>query len=142
MVDSHAAFNKFNCFTNDLLGHVHNFGGDSFKLLLTNAAPNAANSVKGDLTEISAGFGYPAGGATVTASHSTAGGIAIARSPDVVIGAAGGPIGPFRYVVLYNATAPGGPLVGWWDFGVSVTLPATRAIAVIFDAVNGMFTSQ
>jgi hypothetical protein len=49
-----SAFNKFNQFVEDLAEKVHNLGADTIKVLLTNTAPVAGNSVKADLTEISA----------------------------------------------------------------------------------------
>ena len=63
-----AAFNKFRAFVEDEAEKVHNLGSDTLKVLLTNVAPVNTNSVKADLTEISAGNGYSAGGATATQS--------------------------------------------------------------------------
>ncbi len=91
-----ATFTKFNQFTRDLIAGVHNFDTHTFKLLLTNSAPVASNSVKANLTEISAGNGYSAGGATVTVAASTSSGVAKVTATDVVVTAAGGSIGPFR----------------------------------------------
>lgn len=61
---------------------------------------------------------------------------------DVVITAAGGSIGPFRYVVLYNdtPTAPADPLIGWYDYGSAVTLATSESLTVDFDATNGVLT--
>jgi hypothetical protein len=61
-----AAFNKFNIFVADVANGKHNLGSDSLKILLTNTAPTSSNAVKADITEISAGNGYSAGGVAVT----------------------------------------------------------------------------
>jgi hypothetical protein len=63
-----ASFNKFQPFVENLAEKVFNLGSDTLKVLLTNSAPSAANGVKTDLTEISAGNGYTAGGPTATIS--------------------------------------------------------------------------
>jgi len=70
-----AAFNKFNSFVEALAEKKHDLGADTLKVMLTNAAPVATNAVKADLTEISAGNGYTAGGntASVTSSAQTSG---------------------------------------------------------------------
>ena len=62
-----AAFNKFNQFVADTQNKVHDIGSDTLKFMLTNTAPVAGNSIKSDLTEIAAGNGYAAGGASVAA---------------------------------------------------------------------------
>ena len=61
-----ALYNKFNTFVADVNNKVHNFGSDTFKVILTNVAPVAANAVKADITEIAGGNGYAAGGASLT----------------------------------------------------------------------------
>ena len=118
------AFNKYNCFPQDVGRKVHNLNADTLKGAFTNAPPNAAtHAVLADITEIGAGNGYSAGGATVgSTSYAQTAGVAKLAGNDVTITASGGTIGPFRYVVLYNATAPSGPLIGWWDRGASLTL--------------------
>ena len=95
-----AAYNKFNIFTKDLIDGVHNFSTHVFKVMLTNTAPVASNTIRGNLTEISAGNGYTAGGTATTISTSTATGTAKVTGTDVVFTAAGGSIGPLRYAVL------------------------------------------
>ena len=68
---------KFNNFTKDLVDGIHAFGTHTFKALLTNSAPVAATHDEvADLTEISAGNGYSAGGPAVTMSTSTSSGTA------------------------------------------------------------------
>jgi hypothetical protein len=138
-----AAFNKVNVFTKDKLNAVHNFSSHTFKALLTNTAPTASGtSVKGDLTEISAGNGYSAGGPAVTMSVSTSSGTAKVTATDVTITAAGGSIGPFRYVAIYNdtQTTPAKPVVGWYDYGSSITLADGESLLIDFDGTNGFIT--
>jgi hypothetical protein len=138
-----AVFNKFNAFVEHLAEKVHNLGADTLKVMLTNTAPVATNSVKADLTEISAGNGYTAGGntATITSSAQTSGVYKLVLA-DVVFTASGGSIGPLRYAVLYNdtPTSPADPLIGHYDYGSSITLNAGETFTVDFDATNGALT--
>lgn len=138
-----ASFTKFNAFTEHLAEKVHNLGADTLKVLLTNTAPVATNSVKADLTEISAGNGYSAGGTAATISSSAqASGVYKLVLADVVFTASGGSIGPARYAVLYNdtPTSPADPLIGWWDYGSSVTLADGETFTVDMDASAGVLT--
>lgn len=138
-----ATFNKFNAFTEDLAEKVHNLGSDTLKVMLTNTAPVATNTVKANLTEISAGNGYTAGGAaaSITSSAQTSGTYKLVLA-DVVFTAAGGSIGPLRYAVLYNdtPTSPADPLIGWYDYGSSITLADGETLTVDFDPTNGVLT--
>ena len=132
-----AAYNKFNSFVEDVAEKVHNLQTDVLKIMLTNAAPVASNTVKANLTDIGAGFGYTAGGTavTITASSQTAGVYSLVGS-NVVFTAAGGTIGPFRYAAIYNdtQTAPAKPLIAWWDYGSALTLNDTETFTVSFGA--------
>jgi hypothetical protein len=138
-----ASFNKHNVFVENVAEKVHNLGADTLKVMLTNTAPLAANSVFADLTEISAGNGYTAGGTavTITASSQTSGTYKLVGS-DVVFTASGGTIGPFRYVDLYNdtPTSPADPLIGWWDYGSSISLLDGETLTVDLDASAGILT--
>ena len=137
-----ASFNKFNSFVEALAEKKHDLGADTLKVLLTNTAPVATNSVKADLTEISAGNGYTAGGntASVTSSAQTSGTYKLVLGDPATWTASGGSIGPFRYAVLYNDTAASKELIGWWDYGSSITLADGESFAVDFDATTGVLT--
>lgn len=138
-----ASFNKFNQFVEDVGKGVHNLATGSLKVLLTNTAPAASNAVKADLTEISAGNGYTAGGsAAASPAYAQTSGTAKLTATDVVFTASGGSIGPFRYAVLYNdtPTSPADPLIGWWDYGSAVTLATGETFTVDFDGTNGILT--
>jgi hypothetical protein len=137
-----ATFTKIQAFVENLAEKVHNLGADTLKVMLVNSpAPVATNSVKGDLTEISAGNGYSAGGtaATISSSAQTSGTYKLVLA-DVVFTASGGSIGPFRYAVLYNdtPTSPADPLIGFWDYGSSITLAVGESLTVDFDPTNGV----
>lgn len=130
-----ASYVKFYAFAENVYEKVHNLGGDTLKVMLVNTGPSQSNSVKGDLTEISAGNGYSAGGATVTITSSAqSSGTYSLVGNDVVFTASGGSIGPFRYAVLYNdtPTSPADPLIGYWDYGSSITLADGETFTVDF----------
>lgn len=135
-----ASYNKFNAFVENLLITKLDFDADVFKVMLTNVAPVATNSVKADLTEIAAGNGYTAGGTVTSVTHSRSGGTSKITGTDVVFTASGGTIGPFRYAVWYDdtPTSPADPLISWWDYGSSVTLNSGETFTVDFDATNGI----
>lgn len=137
-----ASFNKFNSFVEALAEKKHDLGADTLKVLLTNTTPVATNSVKADLTEISAGNGYTANGntASVTSSAQTSGTYKLVLGDPATWTASGGSIGPFRYAVLYNDTAASKELIGWWDYGSSITLAAGESFAVDFDPTTGVLT--
>ena len=134
-----AAFNKFNSFVSDLAQKVHNLNSDTLKILLTNTAPVAGNTVKANLAEIAAGNGYTAGGsvAAFVSGNDTGGTYKLILSPVTFI-ATGGAIGPFEFAVLYNSTAASGNLIGWWDYGTSLTVTSGNSFQVQTDQTNGV----
>lgn len=136
-----ATFVRFDSLTEALAGKVHDLGNDSLKVMLTNSAPSSANTVKADIAEISAGGGYTAGGIPVTVASSFRSGATYKLVlDDIVLTAAGGTVGPFRYAVLYNDTATNDELIGYWDRGVSVTLEDTDTVTLDLDPSAGILT--
>ena len=118
-----AVFTFFNAFKEAAPEKVHNLGADTLKWMLTNTAPSLSNAVKADITEIAAGNGYTAGGATVTVSSSAqSGGTYTLAVAACTFTAAGGSFADFRYIVLYNDTATNKELIGYLDYGSSYTL--------------------
>lgn len=133
------AMNKFNCFTEDLAEGGHNLATNQLKALLTNTAPVATNTVVGGLVDITAVNGYTAGGLSLTVAGSAqTSGVYKLTLNDVTLTASGGPVGPFRYVVIYNST--NGKLIGWYDYGASITLQSGEPFTVDFDGANGVLT--
>lgn len=137
-----AAYNKFHAFIEDVFEKVHDLQNDTLKVMLTNVAPVAGNSVKGDLVEIAAGNGYSAGGLVVAqASSVQTGGTYKLVIADPTFTAAGGSIGPFQYAVLYNDTTADDRLIAWWDYGTSITITNGNSFTVDLDQVGGVFTA-
>ena len=141
-----ATFNKFNQFVQDVASGVHQLQTGTthqFYIALTNTAPVATNTVLANITEISAGTGYTTGGnscGTVTGAQ-TSGTFKFTLGTDPVWTATG-TMGPLRYAVLYNATptSPLKPLIGWWDYGSSITLATGETFTVDLDQTNGVLT--
>ena len=133
-----AAYNKFEVFTGDLgLGYHGNMNTNQFKVYLTNATPDAAaDTIKGDLAEITAENGYTALGDDVTNLYSEASGTGTLTGTDVVWTASGGTIGPFQHVVMYNVNSTTNllALISWWDYGSAVTLQDGETFTVDFGA--------
>jgi hypothetical protein len=138
-----ATFNKHNQFVEDTPHQVHDLSADTLKVALTNTAPVATNSILTDLTQITAENGYDAGGtaASITSSGQTSGTYKLVLA-DVVFTAANGTIGALRYADLYNdtPTSPLDPLIGWWDYGSSITLQDTETFTWDADATTGILT--
>ena len=148
-----ATYTKFNCFVEDLAEKVHNLGADVLKVLLTNTSPNAGDTVVdttggvcvvkavSNANEIAAGNGYTKGGSQATiVSSQQSGGVYKLVLNDVIFTASGGSIGPFRYVVLYNetgGTAATRPVIGYYDYGSSITLNNGETFTVDYDPTNG-----
>jgi len=135
-----ATFNKFDSFVEAVAEKVHNLGSDTLKIALTNSAPIASNTQLSNITQIANGNGYTTGGAavTITSSAQTSGTYKLIGN-DLVFTASGS-MGPFRYAVLYNDTATNDELIGWWDYGSSLTLGASETFTVDLDNVGGILT--
>lgn len=141
-----ATYNKMQRFPEDIAEKIHNLGSDTLKVCLTNSAPVATNDIFSNLTEISAGNGYSAGGNTpsISSSAESSGTYKLVLA-DTVFTASGGTIGPFRYATLYNSTptsnsqgANAKPTIAWWDYGSSITLNDGETFTVDFDGSNGV----
>lgn len=127
-----ATFNKFNSFVDASWKKLHNLntGGDVLKIMLTDTAPVATNAVKTDITEITAGNGYTAGGATTTQTLSNSSGTETLALSAVTFTASGGAIAQWRYAVLYNST--NSLLMGWADNGAEINLAGGATETVSF----------
>lgn len=133
-----ATFNKFNSFVEALAEKVHNLGADQLKIALTNTAPVAGNTVLANITEISY-TNLSTRNITTTSSSQTSGTYKLVLQ-DLTLSAAGGAVGPFRYVVIYNDTATNDELIGWADYGSAITINDGEDFVVDFHATNGLFS--
>jgi hypothetical protein len=133
-----AAFQKFNAFVEHEAEKVHNLGADQLRIALTNTAPVAGNSVLADLTEITY-TNLSSRNVTTSSSSQTSGTYKLVCA-DLILTSSGGTTGPFRYVVLYNdtPTSPADPLIGFWDYGSSITLADGETLTIDFDGTNGV----
>jgi hypothetical protein len=131
-----ADFNKFQQFAEDLGKGVHQFhaAGHTLKVYLTNNSPSAADdAVKADLAGITEENGYAA--ADIQNDYTETSGTGTLTGVDVEWTASGA-VGPFRYAILYNDTpsSPADPLIGWWDYGSSISLANGEKFKVDFGA--------
>jgi len=123
-----ATYNKFNAWAETMVEGA-NLASDQFVIALTDSAPSASNSVLADITQIS--YTNLSSRNVTTTSASQTGGTFTLVLADLVMTASGS-VGPFRYVVLYDDTVAGDPLVGWWDYGSSITMANTETFTVDF----------
>jgi hypothetical protein len=136
------SFNKVNAFAENVAEGVHNLGSNQLVVALTNVAPSAANSVLADITQI-AYTNLSSRNLTISSSLQT-GGLYKLLINDITLTSTGGSTGPFRYIVVYNdtPTSPADPLIGWVDYGSSITLGDGESILVDYDGTNGLLTIQ
>lgn len=132
-----AAFVKFNDFAEQIGLKKIDLNADVLKVYLTNTAPAATDTAFGTPAEITAGNGYTAGGTDATGvwDESPAGTGRLVCT-DIVWTASGGTIGPFRYAVLYDDTSTTKHLIGYWDYGSSITLQIGETFTVDFAATT------
>ena len=146
-----AVFNKLNGFVEHLSEGVHNLGSDQLKLALSNVAPTASDSthqttsncVLANVTQISnTDYANLSTRNVTTTSSSQASGTYRLVLADLTLSASGS-VGPFRYIYLYNdsPTAPFvDPLIGYFDYGSSLTLAQGESLTIDFDQASGALT--
>lgn len=132
-----ATFSKFNSFVEAIAEKKHNLGSDTLTVALTNSAPTASNSVLTDITQISY-TNLSTRVITTTSSTQTSGTYKLVLT-DLVLTASGA-VGPFRYVVIYNDTATNDELIGYYDYGSSISLTSGDTFTCDFDASTGVLT--
>lgn len=132
-----ATFNKFNSFVEALAEKAHNLGSDQLVIALTNVAPSASNAVLADITQITY-TGLSTRNISTSSSAQSSGTYKLVLT-DLVLTASGA-VGPFRYVVIYNDTATNDELIGYYDYGSSISLANGETFTIDFDGTNGVLT--
>ena len=113
------AGNRFNSWIEYVNEKAVNFQTDSFVIALTNVAPVATNSLLADITEISY-TNLSSRALTIAAASQTSGTYTVTANQLTLT--ASGAVATFRYVVMYDSTPAGSPLVQYWDYGSAVTM--------------------
>ena len=139
-----ASFNKVNDF---VVNAVHNMdlASDQLKVALTNTAPGSessnptadGNGIVGNLTEIS--YTNCSSRDITTSSSSQSGGVYKLVVADLTL-TASGTVGPFRYIYIFDdtVTSPADPLIGYYDYGTSLTLNSGDTFTLDFSPSNGV----
>lgn len=130
-----ATLTKFHDFAEQVAKEQHNFPTDTLKMALTNVLPNATQTTYDPVTlhdEPTNQNGYTPRGESVSYSWSESSGTATmtGTTADVVWTATAGGIGPFRYVVFFNEDNATDMLIGWYDYGSSITINDTETFTV------------
>jgi len=144
-----ATFNKVNGFVEHLAEGVHNLGADTLTIALSDTAPaaetpdptvNTADAILANVTEVTY-TNLSSRALTVSASAQASGTYKLTIT-DITLTSTGGSTGPFRYVYIYNdtPTSPADPLIGYYDYGSSITLADGESLTVNFDDSNGVLT--
>lgn len=132
-----AVYNKFNSFVANIANGVMNLATDQLVIALSNSAPVATNAVLADITQISY-TGLSSRNVTTTSSTQTSGVYKLVCA-DLVL-TASGTIASFRYVILYDSTASGSPLISWYDYGSSIVMASGEQFTLDFDGTNGVLS--
>jgi|VirMetMinimDraft_7_1064189.scaffolds.fasta_scaffold00592_12 hypothetical protein len=144
-----ATFTKLNGFVEHLSEGTHNLGANTLELALSNIAPGAEtpnpalltpDCILANVTQI-AYTNLSSRVLTVASSVQTSG-IYKLTINDITLTSTGGSTGPFRYVYIFNqsATTPADALIGYYDYGSSITLLTGESLTVNFDDANGVLT--
>ena len=141
-----ATFYKFDQFVEDLAHQVHDLSSDAITIALTLTAPVQTNEILGNLTPIAYTNVVTTPNAsrvcgTPTSSAQTSGVYKLTFA-DMTITATGGSIADFRYIVIYNDTpaSPLNPLIGWYDYGSTLSLSIGETLLIDWDASAGTLT--
>jgi hypothetical protein len=132
-----ATFTKIYSFVEALAEKSHNLGSDQLVIALTNTAHTTSWTQLSDLTQVSYA-NCSTRNITTTSSTQTTGTYKLVLQ-DLTLTATG-TVGPFRYVYIYNDTSTNDLLVGYYDYGSSVTLASGDSFAIDFDAAAGAIT--
>lgn len=144
-----ASFTKLNGFVEHVAEGVHNLQTGALTLALSNTAPGSesspptastANCVLANVTQVS--YTNCSSRVLTTSSSAQTSGTYRLIVNDLVLTASGGSVGPFRYVYVYNdtPTSPADPLIGYYDYGSSITMASGETFTFDADPTNGILS--
>jgi hypothetical protein len=142
-----ATFTKLNGFVEHLAEKVHNLGSDQLMVALSNTAPGSEGTpptgatttcILANVTQVSY-TNCSTRNITTTSSAQSSGTYKLTLT-DLTLTASGGSVGPFRYVYIYNDTAVSDNLLGYYDYGSSITLASGESLLINFDDAAGVLT--
>lgn len=142
-----ATFTKLNGYLEHVHNGVHDLSADSLVVALSNTAPGSESTpptgatsacVLANVTQVS--YTNCSSRAITTTSSTQSSGTYKLILADLTLTASGGTVGPFRYAYIYNdtPTSPADPLLGYLDYGSSITLADTETLLIDFSAANGV----
>ena len=139
-----ASFVKVNDF---VVNAVHNMDleSDQIAVALSNTAPGSessnptadGNGIIGNVTEISY-TNCSSRNITTTSSSQSSGTYKLVLA-DLTL-TASGTVGPFRYIYIFDdtVTTPADPIIGYYDYGTSITLNNGDTFTLDFSPTNGV----
>jgi hypothetical protein len=140
-----ATFVKINDFTEALGDKKHNLSSDQLVVALSNTAPASessnptadGNGILANVTEVA--YTNLSTRNITTTSWTNTSGTAKLILADLVLTATGTVAG-FRYIYLYNDTATNNELIGYYDYGSTLTLLSGNTLTIDFDVSGGVIT--
>ena len=140
-----ASFVKINDFVANAVENM-DLESDTLKIALSNTAPSSessnptadTNGILGNVTQIS--YSNLSSRTLTTSSSGQSGGVYKLVLADLTLTASGGSVAAFRYVYIYNdtVTSPADPLIGYYDYGSSLTLNDGDTFTIDFSPSNGV----
>jgi hypothetical protein len=143
-----ASFVKINDFVANAVENM-DLESDQLIIALSNTAPSSessnptadGNGILGNVTQISyANISGSNPRNLQTTSSGQTGGVYKLILADLTLTASGGSVAAFRYVYIYNdtVTSPADPLIGYYDYGSSLTLNDGDTFTIDFSPSNGV----
>ena len=134
-----ATFNKVNDFAEYIAEGAINLATDQIVVALSNTAPASetsnptasGNGVLANVTQI-AYTNLSSRNVTTTSSDEAAGTYTLSLA-DLTLTASGA-VATFRYVYIYDDTHASDALIGYWDYGSSVTMANAETFDINFAA--------
>ena len=132
-----ASFAKINSFVENIAEKKIDLSGAALTIALTNTAHTSTWDELADLTEV-VYTNCSSRVITVSTSSQTAGTYKLVCA-DLTL-TASGEVGPFRYIYIYDDDSTGDKLIGYYDYGSSITLQNADTFKVDFDGSDGVLT--
>ena len=140
-----ASFVKINDFVANAVENM-DLESDQLAVALSNTAPGSessnptadGNGILGNVTQIS--YSNLSSRNLTTSSSGQSGGVYKLVLADLTLTASGGSVAAFRYIYILNDTvaSPADPLIGYYDYGSSLTLNDGDTFTIDFSPSNGV----